>query len=380
MKKNNLFLKYESIILFLFYIISIVSIYSFQTFLPTSMGNLVLKQSIYYLLGIILIFIIYKLGIDKILKYSYLIYFINIILLLLVLIFGSEINGAKAWFVVPFIGSFQPSEFMKIGIILIDAKILKEAKIKSAKDELKLIIKLLITILIPAILTFLEPDTGAVIVYFVIFIIMLILSGIRYRWFSIFLLLMISLIGSIFYLYFYKPNLFIEILGNSFFYRLDRIFDWQTSSGMQLENSLITIFSSNIFGNGVNNIPIYYPEGQTDFIFTSFASCFGLIGMLGLIIIIIIFDFILIKEALYHKNKSYKIIIMGFVSVLIYQQIQNISMTIGLLPITGITLPFISYGGSSLISFMILLGIVFSFEKAKNNKKIKYNKKSHKYF
>lgn len=365
MKKKNLFLKLSLTILFLFYLISIISIYSFQTYLPNNMGNLVLKQSIYYIIGAIIIFYIYKIGISQILKYSYLIYLINCLLLLLVLLFGNEINGAKAWFVIPFIGSFQPSEFMKIGIILIGAKLINKGKIKSGKDELKLIIKLLIMILIPSILTFLEPDTGAVIAYFVIFIILLILSGIRLRWFSIFIVLVSIFIGSIFYLYYYQPNLFIEILGNDFFYRLDRIFDWQTSSGMQLENSLITIFSASLLGHGVNNIPIYYPEGQTDFIFTSFASCFGLIGMIILIILIIIFNMNLINKAINTNTKTHKIIIISFVSVLIYQQIQNIAMTIGLLPITGITLPFISYGGSSLISFMILLGIIFSLENKK---------------
>ena len=127
---------------------------------------------------------------------------------------------------------------------------------------------------------------------------------------------------------------------------------------------------SEIAGYGVNNIPIYYPEGQTDFIFTSFASCFGLIGMIILIILIIIFNMNLINKAINTNTKTHKIIIISFVSVLIYQQIQNIAMTIGLLPITGITLPFISYGGSSLISFMILLGIIFSLENKKNDKTV----------
>ena len=80
----------------------------------------------------------------------------------------------------------------------------------------------------------------------------------------------------IFYLYFYQEDLFLRSLGNGFFYRLDRIFDWKSSSGMQLENSLLAIASSGFVGKGINSVPIYFPEGQTDFVFTSFGSCFGL--------------------------------------------------------------------------------------------------------
>ena len=134
---------------------------------------------------------------------------------------------------------------------------------------------------------------------------------------------------------------------------------------MQLNNSIISISSSGIFGHGINNRPIYFPELQTDFIFASFTSCFGLLGSIILIMAIFIFDKEIINIAKNKKENIYKYILSGICSVLIYQQIQNISMTIGLLPITGITLPFISYGGSSLISFMILIGIVLNIQKNK---------------
>lgn len=363
MKTKNNFIKQQFIFLIVFYLISIISIYSFKTYLPSNLGNLVLKQTIFYIFGLILIFLIWKIGIKKILKFSYLIYGINILLLILVLIFGARINGAKAWFNIPLLGSFQPSEFMKIGIILMSAKIIDNHKIKNLKDEFFLILKLFIIVLLPSILTFLEPDTGAVIIYFIIFIIMLILSGIRLRWFFFLFSCITLTLGIIFYLFYFEKDLFIKILGNNFFYRLDRIFDWSKSSGMQLENSIIAISSSGFFGKGFNTIPIYYPEGQTDFIFTSFVSCFGFFGAFILISIIIAFDTNIIKLAKNTNKKYYKLIILGLVGVLIYQQIQNISMTIGILPITGITLPFISYGGSSLISFMIMLGIVFTLNK-----------------
>ena len=344
------------ICLIIFFVISIISIYSFLPYLPSSMQNLVIKQTIFYFIGIIFIIIINKIGINKILKYSFHIYIINIILLFLVLFFGTKINGARAWFVIPIFGSFQPSEFMKIGITLMIAKVLHN----NTKSDLSVIIKVFIITLIPAILTFLEPDTGAIIIYFSLAIFMLFIYGIKYRWFAVLFAIIAVGLFTILYLFFFKEKIFINLFGSSLFYRIDRLFDWTTSSGMQLENSIIALASSGLFGHGTSNIPIYFPEGQTDFIFSSFVCLFGLTGMIFLIIIIITFDLTLIKNLKRKENPSEKYIIAGFLGAIIYQQIQNIAMTIGLLPITGITLPFISYGGSSLLSYMIFLGIIIS--------------------
>ena len=144
------------------------------------------------------------------------------------------------------------------------------------------------------------------------------------------------------------------------FYRIDRLTNWSSSSGLQLTNSLIAIGSAGIFGHGLNNTPIYFPEMQTDFIFAVFASNFGLLGALLLILLIIFFDINLIHTVSKTTNFADKYAIGGIIAVLLFQQIQNIGMTIGLLPIMGITLPFISYGGSSLLSYMLLVGMIFN--------------------
>lgn len=359
MKNNKSFIY----ILIIFFIISINSIYSFTTFLTEDTYSLVIRQIIFYIIGIILILISTKINPEKILKYSPLIYIINVLLLILVLFIGTEVNGTKAWFSIPLIGTFQPSEFMKIGLILYLAKTVEKQKLKTTKDEIKLITKVIIITLIPSVITFLEPDTGAVLIYFIIALTILFTSKLRIRWFLLLFSVTLSIIGLLFYLYIFKTDLFIKIFGDSMFYRFDRIFDWQASSGMQLENSLISIGSSGYLGNGINNILLYFPEGHTDFIFSSLGSVYGLTGMLILILTIIWFDITLIN--IKTKKRAYKYIIAGTIGALLYQQIQNISMTIGLMPITGITLPFISYGGSSLISYMILLGIIFSINKRK---------------
>lgn len=357
MKTNKSFIY----ILIIFFIISINSIYSFTTFLTKDTYSLVIRQCIFYLIGTILILILLRIKPDRILKYAPIFYIVNITLLVLVLIIGNEVNGTKAWFNIPLIGTFQPSEFMKIGLILMLAKVIDKQIIKNTKDEIILITKVLIITIIPSIITFLEPDTGAVLIYFLIAFVMLFTSKLRIRWFIILFTMIIVLISLLFYTYIFKTDTFIKIFGNSMFYRLDRIFDWQSSSGMQLENSLISIGSSGYFGKGISNILLYFPEGHTDFIFSSYASIYGLTGIIILIATIIWFDITIIKTNT--KNKAYKYIIAGTIGALLYQQIQNISMTIGLLPITGITLPFISYGGSSLLSYMILLGIIMSIKK-----------------
>ncbi len=362
MKTNKSFIY----ILAIFFIISINSIYSFSTYLTKHTYSLVIRQSLFYLIGIIIILILSRIKKENILKYSLPIYIINIVLLILVLLIGTEANGSKAWFNIPIIGTIQPSEFMKIGLILLIAKTISNQELKSAKDELRLITKVIVITIIPSIITFLEPDTGAVIIYFIIAFIMLFASKIRFRWFGIMSVFIATIVSAIFYLYMVKTDTLISLLGTNMFYRFDRIFDWQASSGIQLENSIISIASSGIFGKGINNILLYFPEGHTDFIFTSFSSIYGLVGIFILMITIIWFDILIVKTPTKKAEEQY--IIAGICSALFYQQLQNISMTIGLLPITGITLPFISYGGSSLLSYMILLGIIISIQKEKNYK------------
>ena len=351
--------------LMIFYIVvlgvfSLISIYSASMYLSKTLGNLVIKQAAWYLVSIILIFFIFRFKLNFFIKIAPYIYIFNTILLLGLLFIAPEINGSKCWYVINGIGSFQPSEFMKISLILMEVFVINKFKEKNNElkpsKEFKMISIISIILLIPSILTFLEPDTGAVIIYFIITITILFISNIRIRWFILLFSGVIIFITVFFLIYFYQQKLFINIFGSDFFYRIDRVINWKNGSGMQLENSLAAIGSSNIFGHGFNKTPLYFPEAGTDFIFTVFSSNFGFIGSLLLISIILLLDIHIIKIGINTKNKTYKFIIAGIISIFFYQQIQNISMTIGLLPITGITLPFISYGGSSLLAYMILIG------------------------
>lgn len=351
--------------LLLFMIISCFTIYSAMIYLPSYLGNLAMKQFTWYCIGIIMIGIVLKVNKQRIYQYVWYIYITNVLFLFLLLIIGEPINGSKCWFMIPGIGSIQPSEFMKIALILVTSIISskwleKIKKVPTLKSELIFLGKIFILWLIPTIFTFLEPDTGAVFIYSIIILSILLVSPLRKRWFLIGGLLLILLLGTFLGIYFLKQKLFVNLFGTDLFYRIDRLLDWKNGTGMQLENSLTAIGSSGLLGHGYRNTPIYFPESGTDFIFAVYASNFGLLGSIILLGLTFYFDYAIIQVAKDTKNPTDKFVIAGIIGMLVYQQFQNIGMTLGILPITGITLPFISYGGSSLLSYMLIIGIIFS--------------------
>ena len=338
-------------------IISLLSIYSAGCLVGNKL--LVLKQILWILVSIFVIYIILKIGNSFIYKnYKYLYIFINLLLLLL-LIFGKPINNSKCWFNILGI-TIQPSEFAKIILIITNAMVINNHFKNNKNKELLLIIKILIITIIPSLLTFLEPDTGVVIIYVIISFTMLFISNINIKWFTISILLILLFLSIFLSMYFHNSDTFIKIFGTNFFYRIDRLLDWKDGVGMQLVNAKSGIGAAHIFGFGFNNTPIYFPEAQTDFIFSVFAINYGFIGAVILIATIVYLDIHIIKIGINAKNKVDKCVVSGIISMLIFSQVQNIGMNIGLLPITGITLPFISYSGSSLISNAIAIGILLN--------------------
>lgn len=364
-QKNHIYLY---LCLLIFFIISISTIFSAQSIISKVFSNLYTKQLMWYILGFLFFFAVRNIENEKIYRYAHWIYFISIFLLILVLFIGQEVNSTKGWITIGN-SSFQPSEFAKIGLILILSKVLNEFHFKTektTKKEFILILKVLILTIIPSILVFIEPDTGSVISYFIISFVMIFISGLRGRWFIILFSLIGLLFSFIFIIYFKYPDLFINLFSNNFYYRIHRLIDWSNQSGMQLENSLIAIGSSGLLGHGFNKTPIYFPEPYTDFIFSVFSSNYGFIGSFFLIIIIIFFDYLIINMALKCSKTIDKYLISGVLAALIYSQIQNIGMTIGVVPITGVPLPFISYGGSSLIVSFIMMGLIVNAYKGKS--------------
>ena len=271
-KKNRINL-YILVPIVLLSIISIISIKSALIYTSPSLGDLAIKQGLWYLIGWILVIVLYKLKNEYLYQKTWYLYILGIILLIGLFFFADPINNSRCWYSIPGIGSFQPSEFMKIFLMLSLATMIHNFRSDydnpNWKEELFFLIKSFIIVLIPSVLTFLQPDTGCVIIYLVIYVSMIFISGIRLRWFLLagFIALLIGTISLL--LYFYKENIFISIFGSSIYYRLERIFNWQEGSGLQLENALTAIGSAGLFGHGFNNTPIYFPEASTDFIFAN---------------------------------------------------------------------------------------------------------------
>ena len=355
-------------------IISIITIYSALTYTSSELGNLALRQGLWYFIGALLVAFLIHMKNEYLYRHTVFLYIFGNILLLGLLLFAEPVNNSRCWFTIPGIGSIQPSEFMKIFLMLMLATMIhnfrSDYKNPDLKQEFIFILKTLGIVLIPSILTFLQPDTGAVIIYFIIYFCMMFISGIRIRWFLIAFGIVVVLICSIFGIYFFNQDLFINLFGTDLFYRFERIFNWRSGTGLQLENALAAIGSAGLFGHGFNQTPIYFPESSTDFIFAVYASNFGFLGVFLLLGVIIYFDVQIVLLAKRKLVDTDKYILAGILGMLLFQQVQNIGMTVGLLPITGITLPFISYGGSSLLSYMILVGIILniSMEKAKHYK------------
>ena len=296
----------------------------------------IIKHIIYLSISYITLLIISRININFILKYIPLLYTLSIILLFLVLIIGKEINGSKAWLHILGI-SIQPSEITK----LILSIYLPYLLIKS-----KPLLYLTIITIIPSILTFLEPDTGAIIFYIIIFLSTLKYIKINKKVLTILSILIIVFISLNISLYFINKDILISLYGTNLFYRIDRLISFKEQNNIQTINSLISIGSHNL---------LYIPENHNDFIFSAIISKYPIFTFISLLCFILIFTYY-IKRLSNKKNIS-NIINFIILNTLIFQVFYNIFMNLSLIPIIGIPLPFLSYGGSYLITLYTLIGI-----------------------
>lgn len=325
------------------------------------------KQLLWFGIGFLILIFFKFFPIKLLFKYSLFLYIINVLLLILVLFIGKNINGAKAWIDLKHF-TIQPSEFMKISYSLYLAYLCSKKKFFRWRDEIKFILYILLLFAIPAILVFLEPDTGAIIFYFFITLVLLWNSRIHKRWFVIFGIFVISLIGGFFYLYFWQKDLLISLIGTTFFYRVDRLFS--LGNGMQIENALIALGSAPLWRFSLTETGIYIPEAPTDFIFALTSNVFGITGNIIILLCFLMLDFYFINYAKKIKKKEYRLFLYSFLVIFILSQLINISMNIGIFPIIGIPLPFLSYGGSSTIVLFIYLAIIFQTNAFKRKKRI----------
>ena len=294
----------------------------------------------------------------KIIARCSLVFYVGTILLLIAVLFTSAVNGAKSWFSIGSV-SIQPGEFGKIAVVLMLATAINKVN-KNTQIEINKPLKLIAIIgicLLPVFLIVLEPDYGTAISYIVSLIFMLFVAGIDKKYIIVSMLLVVILI----------PLLYFFVLPEHAKSRIDVYLDPYTDprgAGYNIIQSKLAIGAGGLFGLGwlqgtQTHLGFLYPK-STDFIFSVIGEELGFI-VAALIIVLYV---ILITKAIYvaktAKDDLGSYIAMGIVGIFLFHILENIGMTMGLLPITGIPLPFISYGGSSLLTNMIFIGLLMN--------------------
>ena len=406
MRKINISIFSNDIIITLCYIILVffgfISIYSSQYSeeLPfVSLKNESFKQLIWILICLIIFFIIQIIEYRFIFDLAVPLYFLSIILLVLVLLFGQEVKSSVSWF--NFFGlKFQPSEFAKFSTALILAKVFDSSNLKV--DSLKSLIKVSTLILIPFILILFQGDTGTALVYFSFFLVLL-REGLSLKFFFIALsfvvIFMMGIILEKTILYTIFTILFLIIVGLSikdfkriinssiFFVLVILVINGQDflmnnvlkphqkkrieslinpnadplGAGWNVTQSKIAIGSGSFLGKGYmegsQTSFNFVPFQSTDFIFSVIGEEFGYLGSMIFIILYFIFLYRVLILAENQKDKFARVFGYSVFSIIFFHFFVNISMTLGLFPVVGIPLPFVSYGGSSLLSFSLLIFI-----------------------
>ncbi len=356
-------------LLFLFFVVSCLAISSAQTTSPYEV-NFVKQQVFWYVVGSIIIAGCMLFEPEQYKKLSWYLYGFGIFLLLFLKIAPETIapytNGVKSWFRFGGVG-FQPSEFMKIFMILAMGRLIvdhhQKYLMKTLKTDFLLFAKIALTALVPLALVLDQPDLGTGLVLMAITAGILLVSGISWK-IIIPMFLSVGLIGAgIIYVMIQVPEYLKAHIPD---YQFKRIYSWldpysyPTKEGFNLISAMQAIGSGEITGKGYLDREVNVPENHTDFIFTVIGEEYGFIGASIVIILYFLLIFHIIRTALETNSHFNAYVCAGIISMTAFHVFENIGMSIQLLPITGIPLPFISYGGSSLMGNMFAMGIIFS--------------------
>ena len=314
------------------------------------------KHLIYIFIGIFIIFIFSSLKTNQLFYYSYFLFFITLVTLLLVPIIGVEVKGSKRWIDLFFLPRFQPIELLKPFFIIMISTIL--CSVRTSNIYLKY---LLSTILVSIIALFLimQPDIGQTLLVIFSWAVLIFTSGV-----NIFLLFGLSTIAiiSLVYLIMYVPK-FDYIQG-----RILSFFNRDTGThNFQSDKAIESITSGGFFGKGIGEgtLKNRVPEAHTDYIISVISEEFGVVAIILILLLFLIFIYMVFKKINFEKDDKIKLVLIGCVSLILMQATIHIGVNIRLFPTTGMTLPFLSYGGSSIISISIISGIILNLTKRK---------------
>lgn len=335
-----------------------------------------MKQIVFYVIGAGFIGLLLYFDLEQLEKLSLYVLIAGVLSLLLLRVAPESIapikNGAKSWFQ---IGTFtlQPSEFTKIGIMMMVASIISKAGPKdqrSLREDVNLLLKIAAWTVIPiGLIVLQDAGTGAICLFIVM--VMVFMSGVNWKLITIIGGSAALVIGLFLVLVIEFPHVANSI--GIADYQINRITSWMSDSSAattqaesdkswQVDQAVMAIGSGGITGNGVHNLKVYVPEGQTDFIFAILGESFGFLGCAIAVVMFffLIYRLVVLIDRLHAFNRFGAFFCVGFTALIVIHTFQNIGMNIGIMPVTGIPLLFVSYGGSSVLSTLISFGIVYN--------------------
>ncbi|MBP2057832.1 rod shape determining protein RodA [Lactobacillus colini] len=358
-------------------ILAVISLYAIWVAAAndSSVGSpvkMVASQAIWYVISVVLIIFVMQFDADQLYRVAPIVYGVGIVLLIAVLFLYNretfQSTGAKSWFKLGPL-TFQPSEIMKPAFILMLARVVEKHNAlysHTIKNDWILLAKIAAWLLPVAVLLKLQNDFGTMLVFFAIVVGVILVSGISWK-IIVPVAIVAAAIGATAILL-VTTDWGQVVLGNFGFkaYQFQRINSWlrpyaDTSSGAyQLWQSMKAIGSGQLFGAGFGKVSVYVPVRTSDMIFSVIAESFGFVGSCALILIYFYLIYKMVDITFETRNAFYSYISTGIIMMLLFHIFENIGMGIDVLPLTGIPLPFVSQGGSALLSNMVGVGLILS--------------------
>ena len=316
------------------------------------------KHLIYIFIGIFIMFIFSSIKTDQLFIYSLIFFVVALISLFLVPVIGIEVKGSKRWIDLFFLPRFQPIEILKPFLIIMLSTII--CSNRSSNLYLKYLLSIILVSMI-SLLLIMQPDIGQTLLVVFSWAILIFTSGINIFFLFVFSIFAFSLLA---YLIIYVPK-FDYIQG-----RISSFFNRDTGThNFQSDKAIESITSGGFFGKGIGEgtLKNRVPEAHTDYIISVISEEFGVVAIILILLLFLMFIYMVFKKINYEKNDKIKLVLIGCVSLILMQATIHVGVNIRLFPTTGMTLPFLSYGGSSIVSISILSGIILNLTKRKIN-------------
>jgi len=319
------------------------------------------RHLVYICIGVLIIIFFSSISQNHLFRISILLFFISLFFLVLVPIMGVEVKGSKRWLSLFFLPRFQPIELVKPFTIVLLATVL------SSENNFSIYYKYFLSLIVItpiSLLLIMQPDIGQTLLVFLSWLTLIFISGISLIVFFAFF--GISLIALL-YLIFFIPK--FSYIKN----RMESFLNPSTGThNFQSDKAIEAITSGGYFGKGIGEgtLKNKVPEAHTDYIVSTISEEFGIVAIILLLIIFLFFIYNIFKKLYFEKNEKIKLILTGSITLILIQTLIHLGVNIRLFPTTGMTLPYLSYGGSSIVGVSILSGIILNLTKRKINQDV----------